>query len=103
MTYKFRIQTPIGTPLTIGLDTHQWGEAASPAYHTENSFAFLLFYAWLGTAINERGIFLNQDRFSPKDLYEALSLDWKHGFDMDGEIPASDHQSLPMAEQWEYA
>lgn len=103
MAYTFRIQTTVGTPLTIGLDTTQWDEAVSPTYHTENSFAFHLVYAWLGTAINERGIFLNPARFSPKDLHEALSLDWEHGFEMDGEIPAPDHQSLPMAEQREHA
>lgn len=102
MSYTFHIKTPVASTLTINLHG-QWDEAALPAYEAEDSFGFGLFYAWLGTTMNERGMFLNQDRFSPKDLHEALSLDWEHGFEMDGEIPEPDHQPLPMAEQWEHA
>lgn len=102
MTYTFHIKTPVTTTLTIYL-YGQWDEAALPTYETEDSFGFGLVYAWLGTTMNERGMFLNPDRFAPKDLYEALSLDWGHGFEMEGEIPDPAHQPLPMAEQWEQA
>lgn len=96
--YKFRIATAAGLEISVSWDG-DWEEGATPTYGPMDPFVFQIFYDWLGAALNARGILLCPDRYSPRDLYEALRKSWAHGFRLEGQIP--DQESLPMAEQWD--
>ena len=48
---------------------------------------YQFFIDWLSESLDMRGKPIDGSRFSPRQLYEALSRGWQYGFAVDGDVP----------------
>lgn len=58
-----------------------------PPQYVCSEFAFAQFFYWLQTAMDLHGYSLAPERYSPAQLYEALSMSWQYAFAVEGGIP----------------
>lgn len=58
-----------------------------PPQYVCSEFAFAQFFCWLQTAMDLHGYSLAPERYSPAQLYEALSMSWQYAFAVEGGIP----------------
>lgn len=65
-----------------------WNEVFNrPPEYQCNGFDFAQFFHWLQTARNLHGYSIDPERYSPAQLYEALSMSWKYPFSINGDVP----------------
>ncbi len=74
--------------IRVTLNTEAWDDPpdSNPIYECAD-ILLESFFQWMKTAYCHHGYLLAPQRYSPRQLFEALESGWKHQWKVEGDVP----------------
>lgn len=73
--------------IIITMHAEAWDSFPESVAYEGSGFQLTMFQNWMRTAFCMRGHMLNPQYYSPRQLYEALSVGWKYEWKVEGNVP----------------